>query len=63
MWPRLLGQGAPLDRVVKEGLLEEVTAGQSPKWLSWPRSQGQQDLLVDGSGQPAVSGVPPGFVV
>lgn len=36
VWPQLVGQETPLDGVVKEGLVEEVTVGQSARWLPRP---------------------------
>ena len=36
VWPQLVGQETPLDGVVKEGLMEEVTVGQSARWLPRP---------------------------
>lgn len=52
VWPWPVGQGTPLDGVVKEGLTEEVTAGQSPNRLPRPWAMlwgpGQRDWPVDG---------------
>ena len=36
VWPQLVGQETLLDWVVKEGLMEEVTVGQSARWLPRP---------------------------
>lgn len=36
VWPRLVGQEALLDGVVKEGLMEKVTVGPSARWLPRP---------------------------
>lgn len=51
-WPQMLGQGAPPDGVVKEGLMEKVITGQRvpdgcPRH-GYALESSQRDLLVDG---------------